>query len=77
MFTTPLPIEDIEALVLQVLHDAEGAAVPLADLDDLAARGALAAALARLTRAGVVDVQAGHIALAPARLRSTDGEVER
>lgn len=56
-----------ETAVLQVLHDAKGS-VPLADLDDLAA------ALARLTRAGVVDVRAGHAALAPARLHRVDEE---
>lgn len=64
-----------ETAVLRVLHDAEGS-VPLADLDDLAGRAPLAAALARLTRAGVVDVQAGYAALAPARLHRTDEEVE-
>lgn len=65
--TTSTAVEDAEALILRVLRDAE-APVRLDELDDLAPRTTLAAALSRLTRAGIADVHAGHISLSPSRI---------
>ena len=65
-------VEDAEASILRVLRDAAGEPVPLADLDGLTPLTALFAALARLTRAGVVDVQAGHIALSASRIHQEE-----
>ena len=59
---TTTSIVDTEASILRVLRDA-AEPVPLTELDDLAPRGTLSAALTRLTRAGITDVTAGHIAL--------------
>lgn len=67
MTTNPDPIETAEAAILRLLRDTDSP-VPLADLDDIADRRIVSAALTRLGRAGVIDISAGHITLSRARV---------
>ena len=65
--TTRSSVEDAEASILRVLRDA-AEPVRLNELDDLAPCTVLSAALTRLTRSGVLDVQAGHVSLSPSHI---------
>ena len=65
---TSTTVEDAEGLILRALRDAEGEPVPLSELDGLAPRTVLSAALNGLTRAGLLDVHAGHISLSHSRI---------